>query len=318
VDVRFSLTEVYFKSTKPQVTPDVPKPKSLSLEKEVTLQSTNRLLIDGQKVRFENNRPRWLIPERCLLRRSSVGYYNGSIAKDFYPKGKSVEGQAEGQIYSGAKLWGVNDPVLSPLSLTFRPFTRHLSEKWLEEMKPSGTSLLIEGASCVEYVTKYAGGTHFYWLDPSKEYVLRRLRKEYKNWPSAQYDISYGQHSIIGWAPTSWMCNVYGSDGRLLVSTKVEVLEMRVNEPVSPDQFEFDYPPGTIVTDNRDKSRCFRVQADGSMREVSSINYEELPDSSSITQPGDPLKWLFLSLLLATAMLVLINAWRRNKIGRAL
>jgi hypothetical protein len=250
-----------------------------------------------------------------------VGVYNGTIAKDFYPTGVGGEGRTEGHILSDAKLWYVNHANVLPIALTFRPLSPHLNGTRLEEMKPTQSMLPIEGARFARYESRGPNAAVIYWLDISRDYVVRRVHWEERGRLRSQLEISYRQHDLAQLVPTSWVCESYGEDGALLISTKTENLEMQINQPVPAEQFEFCFPPGAFVLDNRDKGRAYRVRTDSAMREVNPLDYDKYLDLSSILQVGDPwylrFKGLFPSFLAALGAIALIYFWGRKKVNRS-
>src|SRR5262245_15502342 len=54
---------------------------------DTTVESTNRLVIDGVKVRYENNHPLWHIRTGELHPTAKISASNGQVSKIFLPRG---------------------------------------------------------------------------------------------------------------------------------------------------------------------------------------------------------------------------------------
>jgi hypothetical protein len=318
LDIRFSLTEVVAKGS--QTAPGILKPKSPVPDRETTLKSENRLVFDGERIRIEYNHPQWSMPDGKLETASCVGVFDGSVAKDFYPKGVSGEWQPQGYIQRGAELWFLRQIHILPITLAVRPATMHLCGNWLKEIEPTGRQLPIDGARCAEYIVKSPNPRwqSSYWVDAGKDYVVRRVRWERQGKLDSQLDIYYREHKDPVWLPRAWVLNRYAPEGTLLSSAKAEVVEVQSNAPIPAQQFELQFLPGTLVVDKRQTPhKDYRVQPDGSMREVSPLTHEALANSASVPQPGQSWYWqhkgLLLGILVAAVVLGCRYAWFRKK-----
>ena len=150
-------------------------------------------------------------------------------------------------------------------------------------------------------------------LDHEKDYVVRRLRIGSKGHIGSQTDIEYRTHDVAGWVPSSWVFNKYSAAGNTLKTTRVEVVEFRVNDAQQADLFDIQFPPGTGVLDNKNNGKLYIVKSDGSMRGLS-LSGEELP--GSVFQPGTPWyrrhQWLLVSVL-ALAVVAAGVVWAKRK-----
>jgi hypothetical protein len=249
LDIRFKQWDVVAAGVISEDAPPLPllKPKGPVPEKATTLESINRWIIDGHRIRYEDNHPNWHLPSGNLIKRTEISLFNGSTAKIFYPNGFSgQEGPAAG-LPSTSQLPQFASLLLTPITFTFRALTPDFSN-WLQEMKPTGVTQTINGAPCQEYVLK---STRSLWLDPAQDYVVRRLSLQKKGQMVDQIDITYRPHEIAGWVPISWVHVQRGPSGAVRRTTTINILEIRVNDPQPPEQFDVVFPPGTTVIDSR-------------------------------------------------------------------
>jgi hypothetical protein len=312
----YKRTEVVARGAESEAQEGPLKPKTTVPDKELTLESTNRLTIDGVKVRIEDNHPRWSMPDGTLLETRQVALCNGSIAKTFFSEGVRTGGRPTGYIMRDPRLTEVKLIALTPITLTIRGLEPAINPLPMSDMKPAGPALPIGGVPCQEYAIDYGhNSTVNCWLDPSKDYAVRRIHTRQRGKLVVQTDITSYRQEACGWVPASWVCNQFSPAGATLKSDKVQVLELQFNEPQSVTQFELQFPPGSAVGDGRN-GKFYEVQPDGSMRETFSPTGEAL-STWSVPQPGAPWyrrhQWLIVSVAVILAVAGILYAVRRRR-----
>jgi hypothetical protein len=250
-----------------------------------------------------------------------VSVFNGSIAKHYIPSSDQggVNPIAMGTIESEAREKNMQYILLTPITTTFRGLDSASCPYPIGKMNPTGVALPIDGVRCREYVMKTSATTSVScWLDPAKEYVIRRFRclERPQNRLTEQIDVTYRPHEVCGWVPVSWIRTQYSSAGNVLITTNVAILILRINEAQPAEQFDIQFPPGCHVQDHRN-GKDYLVQPDGMMREFSVATGDLL--SGSVAQPGTPWvhrhKWLLASLTVVLLALILAVwlRWKRLK-----
>jgi hypothetical protein len=304
------------------LTPALLRPKNQGTvpDHEISSESINRLIIDGDKVRFENNHPMWYTTEGHLVDTTCVYVFNGSTSKTCY-WGMLKDGSAEGIIEPERTAGTMKSFVLFPFIATFRGLDASLSAFPYPNMKPAGVVIPINGETCREYVINLANNSSVScFLDPKKDFVISRCRELWSGHVQRQHDIQYRQDPICGWIPSSWVCHEYSPTGELLITTKVEILDLRLNETQSANQYDMEFPPGCHLFDKTNGYQDFRgfkeyrVQADGSLLE---IGPDGKPLSISLPQLGGAWlwrnKWLLGSLGVVLACFLLLYLRRRKR-----
>jgi hypothetical protein len=313
LDIRFQLAEVIARGgdTRWRVFPR--EPTTLVPAKETALESVNRLVVDGEKVRYECNHP-WYGPRGELWARSSLSVFNGSTATRFFPTGLGGEGGPAGVIREDPRLPFVASQVeVVPLGLAFRGLGSLLTSNVFSEMEPSGTSLPIDGEPCEEHVLNRPDALTSYWLDPSKGYVVRRVSRQRPGGPLDQMDIRYRRDDVAGWVPVSWSRAQSLPDGTVLRTAKVDVLEMRLNNSPAAELFDIQFPIGTHVRDQRDRKN-YRVQPDGSLREISPGGTDlAVPDIPPAAPQVGWTEWLLGGVGVVVWAVILAYVWRRKR-----
>jgi hypothetical protein len=315
VNMEFKETEVDAKGCISELAAAPFKSKTPVPATETTFESINRLMMDGDKVRYENNHPLWELPTGKFLKRTSVNVFTGSLAKSFRPRGLSGDREPLGDFESAGTLPEMRSSyTLLPVTMTFRGLNPVACAYPIYDLKYSGNELPIDGRPCREYALKLSADlTLSFWLDTARDYVVRRIRQVKENRLAEQFDIQFQPHQACGWTPASWARSLYGPGGAVLMTTSVEVRQIEINDSLPAAQFDLRFPEGTLVIDRR-KATQYRVRADGSMRELSSTG-EELP--GTVAQPGDPWyrrhQWLLLSAGAALLILLLAYGLRRRR-----
>jgi hypothetical protein len=316
VDVTITRTEVVAKGTISKTMVGPIKAAGAVPASDTTLRSQGRLVVDGNRVRVENNHPYWHV-NGTLYQKQTISVTNGSLAKKFFPLGISSEDNPKGILEKTARQEDGKRPSLMPLTMTFRGLDLAVAPWSFAQMKPSGVVLRIEKADCQEYTISLGALVYSFWLDPNQDYVIRRVRNLSKGHVTEQVDIHYKTNAVCGWAPDSWTTTEYANDGRLLSTSKVDVVDLHLNEAPRPEEFDFAFPEGTDVYDQKNDKE-YKVQSDGSMRELSRSG-EEI--GSTIDQPGYPWyrrnQWLLLALgiLVIGSTAVVLYRRRASKIG---
>jgi hypothetical protein len=97
--IEFRLTETWMPGCVNQrwLWPTTPSPKRIP-EVETTESSDNVLVFDGVKVRYEDNHPRWRLPEGVLEPNVGVNVTDGEVGKAYYPNGIGRTGKPQGII----------------------------------------------------------------------------------------------------------------------------------------------------------------------------------------------------------------------------
>lgn len=316
LNIKFKWKEIVAKGGKTRLIEDIRHKTTGPIPaKETTIVSENTFVVDGEKIRFQRNHPTW-DTDGNLVEKNFIGVFNGFIAKNYFPDGMGMRAASQGIIRKEARLEDTKWFVLNPITLTFCGLNPAITAYSISDMNPTGAKLPIDGTMCVEYAAKPSVDSIIScWVDPEKDHVIRRIRKQRQGRLLDQADIRFRPNSngAFKWVPESWTRTEYSQAGTVLSTSSVEVLELHLNEPQPTELFEIQFPPGCEVYDQR-TNKEYKIQADGTMREVSPRTGEELP--GSIPQPGELWywrnKWLLASIGVALVVLVIAYATRRG------
>jgi hypothetical protein len=289
-------------------------PVGLPLPREdITVESTHRLVLEGDRFRVEHDEPG--------LRRQVSGEAVGVQVFDgqreywrFYPEGHDKPSQL------------IREPVTSRVEiggLTVRPLALWCRGSRTDPyaQPERGTRRIgeakIDGDSYLEVRISWpTGASASYYLDPRRDYLVRRIRQGLA--PSVEAtDVEYRRDPKIGWVPERWTWTKTRDGDKLVQRTRAEITELRVNDPVPPEAFRLDPVPGEFVMDH-DSRKEYRVRADG--------NLEELDPARGVRAPAEPARptlpvWpgrrlvryiLFPGLLVAVVALIVLRRRRAH------
>jgi hypothetical protein len=222
------------------------------------LESTNRLVIDREKSRFENNHPP-PDPNRKIIERKMVFLFNGSSRLTFAPTGATDRDKPQGGIEESAPA-GIGWQVLAPIELSFRGLNPQDKKLAVGAMNPIFGFVVLEGERCQAFD------------------VAPSAFKDRGNRIIDQLDVHYRQDQLCGLVPDSWTLTTTTVTGSKLITTSVAVLEMRLNEPQAPEVFDIKFPAGTIVSrsthGNSTRNKIYEVLKDGTMREITQTGHD--------------------------------------------
>ncbi|HEY7428458.1 MAG TPA: hypothetical protein VH682_29770 [Gemmataceae bacterium] len=292
-----------------------------------TVDFSYTLAMDNDKVRFEYEGSEWANAKQDFRPVKYVSVFDGKTAKHLYPDGVGHADWPVGVIHKGADYRDAGLAALRPLLLVYRPFVATLQPTDIQEMTLEGEQAVIDGRMCVELVQRLPKNSSVQlWVDTTQDFLLvRRLIIE-QGKPLEQIDIHYRVDRSSGWVPTDWKIVNYGSKGRLLCSINAVLTSGEFNIGVDPSLFDFDFPPGARVQDERMNNHGYILRHDGTKRAVldedigatyeQMVNtapgqalYPQYPKSKSLTR-----QWV-LAIFAATGLLALgVLIWRRLRL----
>jgi hypothetical protein len=224
-----------------------------------TFESVNRLVFDGNKIRFEDNHP---IPNASTMDwvTSKCVYVSDGECVKFY------QGPAQGLARENcvAKVSTVQTEsvagfrIYTPIHLACRGYHNPSCRTALTfgQLKPTGLISKIKGESVEEYLKASTEATNSVqaWVDAKSDYLPRRLRYNLKSGgPSGVTDIVTERDTGSGhWLPKTWVHTIYSSSGDKVQQTYTVTIEsFRVNGDHARSEFDLTFPEGVEVYDDR-------------------------------------------------------------------
>jgi hypothetical protein len=319
VKVEWEQTTTYRKGslpTKPgQKSLAPPEDRTVDYKLELTLGKNNLM-------RFRREGLFWDMNEMKFLPNIYMSTFDGSTNKDLFddPEDTShihrvgfIIRQKYDQNITNYEIW--------PLWFFYRPH---------ELMGRSGWTVLnhkvqINGRSCTIMKRESKGIRETCWIDEERRWALVRYSEKTPGL-FFQMDISYEPDNYLGWVPMHWTWQSLYGNLTPRISTSAQVMNYKINLPLSSDSFTLNFPPGTLVSDSTDFEKKgwpkeYLVKEDGGKRYVT---YQDRMKASSPAELRRVLRsnenwWGFwVLLILGGALLVAIFIffiWRKRFLG---
>ncbi|MFO0810874.1 MAG: hypothetical protein U0746_19775 [Gemmataceae bacterium] len=314
VEVVFGIKEVWTKGSLKFLDPEVARSNAVLPPTDTALESVNRLVLDGNKVRFEDNHPTWFLPQGRIDRtpRLRVRDDQVSVMSDLADaKRKSA---SRGAIYGPSVVPYAGTWTVAPLMITFRGADDQLSLVVVSKIKPAGVKVTIDGSQCDEYLQANGRSKRLVWLDPEKDHVVRRtttLYPEGKLW--SKCDIQYNRSPTGMWVTKSWVTTTFSPNGEVIATLMADVRSVVIgNRP--DEEFDTTLAPGTGVYDGRNRKQ-YVVEPGGAMVEVNAKG--QPTGGATVPQPGarwlSTLFWVLACIVGAVFSIGGWFAWRRAR-----
>jgi hypothetical protein len=241
---------------------------------QLHLESVNRLIYDGVRMRHEDNHP---MPDERTSRFEPVQALkltDGRLVKSLLHPVGNVSRQASVALIATPRQESVADFALyMPFHLACRghdnPGCRDAYT--FQRLKPSGPGVAIGGVATEEYTLGAKSGATTYrcWVAPSQGYAVRRLRQDGANGKALYItDVQSAKEPISGqWLPTSWKHTMFNEQGGIRRTLEVTVTRTEVGGAYADNVFDLQFPPGVEVLDES-AGRYFLVRDDGTYRPI--------------------------------------------------
>jgi hypothetical protein len=248
--------------------------------RELTVRSENRVVLDGDNVRFESNNPVW--SNRCAVDGEPVAprfvlVLNGATAKRYHPDGFGASDVPLVTIDSPHTAGYLKSFVLAPIMAAFRGLNRTHAVWPVGDMKLTGAVRSIDGADCRCYLFQDNDfAANYCWLDAGNDYLLRRVEMKACR---ARLDVEY-ERRAERLVPVRWVFTepAWGTEVQHTITVETQTWEFNGPSP-SADQFEVPYKEGSEVRDFT-QSKMYRVEPDGSLAFVGSMPPDPLVESA--------------------------------------
>jgi hypothetical protein len=298
VDVRFESTQTYGAGTMPASLNGLQGGSARTPAKTTVLKSTNRVVLDPKRFRYEDNHPVWTLPEKIFARVEKIHIDDGQTLRTSTLDYSRALTTARGTINQSQHSNFLRLTEALPILLTSRGSSIFYSGNWLTEIKPTGRAHLISNVSCQEFIHSKGSLSTYYWLAPSQDFVIRRIVATAGTKAARQWDIDYelAKDESGIWFPSTWRLSTYSRENELIYGLSGKVIECTLNRPSDDNDFDLQFHIGAAVYDNRDNKE-FRVDSSHQLIpwQPPGLNNELLDQQESSWYAQHP--WLVLAIL---------------------
>jgi hypothetical protein len=308
LDVRFKHTETYAKGTVSDASRSNPNPPTPVPAEDMSVESMNRIVLDGEKIRVEDNHPGWYGRGKRTYKQSRIYTFDGDIGYLLLNRDYGGQLSAQGGI---EEAFLGRDAHFIPLYISVRGLSPIFSSPTMSQLQQSKTNEKIGDDLCEQYIAPTKGGAPtLFWLNAKKDYCIRRIRGGNEEQAHSVCNIQNIYDEKYGWLPKSWCHEEHSWKGKLLATHTFEIQEMKINESVPADLFKIEFPSGSRVADNRNgKHKEYIAQPDGSMQE-DDLAAHMPPPARKTWYP--PLTWAISAVILILIGVLAIIIVRRG------
>jgi hypothetical protein len=212
--------------------------------------ATKSLTVDGDRMRYTFELDRPAEPDGVRIRDSDggndglgegkhyryVGVFNGAAGSASLT---SVTGSPAATMLRTTSNVDAQNLDTRPILLSFRP------------LHPTMGHLLVDRAVCNLVRTFYrdasifkleeqrdpSGWKSMLWIEPEKDFLMRRFDVLFEQKLIAAIDVDYVQDPRWGWVPSAWRISELLADGTRRVAVEAKVTRYALNEPIDLAEF---------------------------------------------------------------------------------
>ncbi|MBM4072049.1 MAG: hypothetical protein FJ271_24450 [Planctomycetes bacterium] len=234
----------------PGVNPEKPK---LTPEVDTTIESKEQLWIKESLMRYTVDGPKWDMRMEKFLPRRYTSVYDGKHCRMFFGDQPNHERavRPSGHLSRSESNQDVVDYHIWPILLTYRATDPTMGRFAAGQWQLRDDKGMVNGRACALLAKTKGHRTETCWVDVARDYSIVRYEIATSDNPTfLRLQIDSRDEGARGWVPFRWRID------RLLAATKTldetasaEVIQFELNEPMDSSLFEFEFPPGTQVTD---------------------------------------------------------------------
>jgi hypothetical protein len=209
---------------------------------DVSFDVAHRMVFDHEKIRHSWEGKIWSARGQ-LTDQNYVAAFNGKTAKDLWPPG--AQNFPFGGIHKGSTIPNVNDMVIRPVLLAFRPLSKEAGIINPKKLSMTVQTAIVDGRSCI----CVRSGPEFFLVDQT-DHLVQRYWTERDGKVGTKLDLCYTNDPTSGRLLSTWRSLYLRPDGRILESSDVTIRSCLIN-PADTDssEFEIEFPVGTRVYD---------------------------------------------------------------------
>jgi hypothetical protein len=260
-----------------------------------TMESTQQLLIDGDKFDFRVEKPDGARHNSSISDRES---FNGVKSQQLM-----MLANDPGTLFTTTEKYrfGVDNAAVVAILAAYRPLHAGMRQLDLEHSEIAPRRESFDGHECV---ILRSGGLmrRELWLDPKLKFLPRRFLSVLGGKPSIRIDMAYQPDAQLGWVLSSWRMEHTKKDGSFGTSGDSHVTSYALNEPIAESEFEIEAPAGAYIQEL--PARAPQVDGSGPMPVAA------LP----LDDPDDWNSRILLIVNIVAACIVVVWLVRRRKL----
>lgn len=221
--------------------------------KEGKATADNRIILDGRRVRIEDNNPsRGMFGSFSPLNRLDT--HDGDEGRTLYLSGRGQSKSSQGLIYSTTDT--ITAKPVDCIFVVFRGLESGFGYPTLAMVKPTGRGESIEKVECPEFEHVAPARVTRYWVDPAKGLIVRKIQIEERGKATRTSHVNYRQDASMAWALIGWRNEYPSPEGPVGLIEECTVTKLELNDAFDDETFRLAFPPGGRVA-NRGGQEIF-------------------------------------------------------------
>lgn len=234
---------------------------------DITHSIQHRFLSDGKRVFWSRSGIQWDMDTHDFIQKDFKRSFDGNERRElFSDPGKTIH--PAGGFLNDNGIFDGGDWHIQPLILTYRPLDVSKGGIDLKSWSISERHSIVHEVPCWALELQRGNSVvETLWLADTPDFRVMRREFTIGRALRHQLTIDYEKRADIGFACKSWSFIQFLEDGRVSESSVVSDAMVRVNHSIASSEFEFKFPPATLVVHERTK-QMFVSRRDGTLRPV--------------------------------------------------
>lgn len=243
---------------------NVPDPQP-NPAKTYRVEGTGAFRFSGTKSYYSYDMPRWSPKTKALYQTRYETVFDGKISKSLQTPASGEQPYPNGIVKKAARSEPSTLFSLSPITKTLRGH----HEKFFTDLpsfEVTGRTVAINGRQCLELVSESRSNNRreVLHLDKDRGYVMVRHTTFVQERPTWQIDVTYSPDPLVGWIPQEWEYMIHDRmDQPPSDSGRFTITKYQLNPELTDGDFDFVYPPKTLVSDYSSGDMEYVIQEGG-------------------------------------------------------
>jgi hypothetical protein len=234
-----------------------------------------RLVTSGKQIKYTRKGEVWDEATNGYTPEEFVKVFDGQELREVSIMMKADQRPA-GWHYDNGKFDDGDDWRIQPLVLALRPLVHAAGAPHVSRWRATLSQRTVGPRRCRIIELDRKLGTERLLVDPSAGYVVIGRELEFNGVLLQELRIDYEDRAGFGPLPASWTCLLRDPSGTVTEVRTVSSVDLRLNDRIDPAEFEFAFPPRTLVSHEGTGLRSI-VRWDGSLRPVTSGELAAIP-----------------------------------------
>jgi hypothetical protein len=184
-----------------------------------------------------------------------IATFDGMTSKKLYPVTQNHQGEIypSGFIFKERKAQTDKQLMVWPFRWSFGTINLGPVDFSPAHVSIVPVSGMFDGDPCVlAKISQEGRETDVLWFDPKKDFSIVRYVQERRSGGGAQLDCSFSHDASGLWLPVKWTATWFDPENKPWMVYEMATQHAVVNMAIPPEEFDLQFPVGTVVSDMRE------------------------------------------------------------------